>query len=576
MRFSPKHNTVTLSASVIWHGVLFGLAGRLRHPRAAVLGKDIWRSLNLYYHALGGDLASRLGGESVAPTQLSTHRGLDLQAWSEPGILHLPKSINRYSTSKLNQELYYWLTAYLAFDKDLPGTQNLAPGIRHLAQGVYISTTVLKEFPSLKFRYERLCEHELKQRRLAFPDSKSSMPARLLESAFRYALGSEQPPKSDYLIEVVENASCSEAISSSSDWNNKIIPFLPVPLWSYKGPESPGIRIPWIKRRVQPKDDGIQKQLKEPMFNPDIGIQPADGRSANDRFTYPEWDCFTNSYRPDWTRVTERSPKDSNEVKFDSSFEQLVARIGKRYALIHPETFWNRNLENGEELDIDAFVNIYSDSVGCGHNRSNYYREKVRRWRDLTVVVLLDASRSTDSLVGESRVIEVAKQSVAVLSQVLASTTDQFALYAFSSDSRIRVRCDRIKELDEPYDEVACKKLLAIQPANYTRMGAAIRHVGSKLFDSKSNKRLLLVLSDGRPHDPTDQYEGRYALEDTRKAIMEMRQRNVQCFGLTIDKLGHRYIRHLYGPGHYAVYSHLHSLPNALPHLYARLTDMPN
>ena len=98
--------------------------------------------------------------------------------------------------------------------------------------------------------------------------------------------------------------------------------------------------------------------------------------------------------------------------------------------------------------------------------------------------------------------------------------------------------------------------------------------MGVKLQQRSSRQKLLIILSDGKPHDPTDRYEGRYALQDTRKALFELRLRNIVCFGLTIDRKGERYLNFLFGAGHYAVYSHLHSLPDILPNLYARLTDL--
>ena len=92
-------------------------------------------------------------------------------------------------------------------------------------------------------------------------------------------------------------------------------------------------------------------------------------------------------------------------------------------------------------------------------------------------------------------------------------------------------------------------------------MGAAIRHVGGRLRERARARKLMLVITDGRPHDPTDRYEGRYALEDTRRALQEIRVRGVQCFGLTIDRRGRAWSPHLFGSGHYVVFSHLDALP---------------
>ena len=194
--------------------------------------------------------------------------------------------------------------------------------------------------------------------------------------------------------------------------------------------------------------------------------------------------------------------------------------------------------------------------------------------RDLSAAILLDMSRSTAAWVGEQRVIEVARQAMEVLAEALAATGDEFALYGFASDSRVRVRCHRLKWFEERYADRVRGRLHALDPGDYTRMGAAIRHVGGHLVRRAHAQKLMLVITDGRPHDPTDGYEGRYALEDTRRALQEMRAHGVHCFGLTVDQRGRGWLPSLFGPGHYAVFSRLDALPPALPRLYARITGL--
>ena len=118
------------------------------------------------------------------------------------------------------------------------------------------------------------------------------------------------------------------------------------------------------------------------------------------------------------------------------------------------------------------------------------------------------------------------------------------------------------------------RRLRALEPGDYTRMGAAVRHVGRRLRERTRVRKLLLVITDGRPHDPTDRYEGRYALEDTRRALAELRVRGVHCVGLTVDRRGRSWLPHLFGPGHYTVFSRPGALPAVLPRLYARMTGL--
>ena len=577
---SLNNNPFSDGVSVIWNGLLFGLAGRLRHPGAAVAGEELWRGINLYYHGLGGTLENRLDSQGFGSSRgliLKTHGGVDLQAWLEPGRIHLPRRINRFPTRDLNRELYFWLAVYLAQDEPLPGNLSMPHGLRHLLQGLATSHRVLNSFPNLRHRYQRLCESELSQRKNAISTDKlkSGNLSHLLENEIRIALGDRSAVQNSELSELIHLSIDGKPIEVPQAWKNKAIPFLPVPLWAYRNPESSGIRVRWFKSSRRPRSDGDVTPQQQPIFEPEYMSQPRpDFRAIPDENVYPEWDCFSGSYKTNWCRVVEQEPKGGYRAELDPSFNELVRRVHKRFVLLRQESYWNRHLEFADHLDIDGFVAAYGDAKGCGIRRSDFYREKIQRWRDMSVLLLLDASRSTEAWVGSSRAIDVAKQSMAVLAQVFLAASDNFALYSFSSDSRLRVRCDRIKEFGDAYDERVQRNILEVKPSNYTRMGAAVRHTGKKLLQCQSRQKLLIVMSDGRPHDPTDRYEGKYALEDTRKALNEMRSRNVQCFGLTIDQQGSNYLRYLFGPGHYAVYSHLQSLPEILPRLYVRITDM--
>ncbi len=579
MPTSLSNNYVFDGFAVIWYSVLFGLAGRLRHPQSAISGKALASGLGLYFHALGGDLDSRITGTSQGQgtLKLKSHGGLDLQAWVDEGDLHLPRRINRFSTQALNRELYYWLAAILAADIPDREVVPLPPGVRHLLRGVQATERLLSTFPSLKERHRRLCAEELAQRRLAYADPNENVrsPALILETAIRFELGSGKPCQEASLNEMIAKARTGEPIESYSDWQGRTVPFLPVPLWSYRKPDAPKLRIPWFRRAKKPQSNQEATPQQVAQFDAKRTVEQSDGRAAiRDHFVYPEWNCFDRTYRVNWCRLMEQPPKGGYRAEMDAMFAGLVERVRKQYMLIQHEPQWNRFLESGDEIDIDTFVTRMGDRKGCGIQNSRFYRERTRQYRDISVAILMDASRSTQARLDNVRVIETAKQSLAVLAEVLNLAGDEFALYSFSSDSRLRVRCDRIKSFDDVYDDETQRNILEVKPQNYTRLGAPVRHVGATLALRKSRQKLLIILTDGKPHDPIDRYEGKYALEDTRRALIEQRAKGVECFGLTIDQEGPRYLKHLFGAGHYAVYSHLSKMPEVLPNLYAKLTNL--
>ena len=104
-----------------------------------------------------------------------------------------------------------------------------------------------------------------------------------------------------------------------------------------------------------------------------------------------------------------------------------------------------------------------------------------------------------------------------------------------------------------------------------TRMGAAIRHAVAGFDLAPSQRRLLLILSDGRPADYDDGGDERYLHEDTRMAVKEAVDRGVHPFCITLDAAGSQYLPQIFGPGHYLVLDHINDLPKKLPEIYLRL-----
>ncbi|HTS54663.1 MAG TPA: VWA domain-containing protein [Burkholderiales bacterium] len=566
--------------SALWYGLQIGLAGRLRYPQAAVSVSELERGLELHYHSLGGALARRVVGDagsqrrSLVKAVLSDGM-LDLMAWLDQEQVHLPRVVDRYPTRALNRELYFWLAAFLAHEHPDADDRSLPLGIRHLLRGCAASIRLAQRYPPLGERYLRLCAAELEQRASVLPnwDAASTHPVLVLEAAIRYALGSSEPPRDEWLTRAVDAVRCGAPVPTSPpQHSHMVLPFLPVALWGHPAISLPGLRLLQFKRRMRRRDRGTSKALARPRFDPMHRPEPVTGPAAEGQFVYPEWQYQRRAYRPDWCVVTERLPSSDSRARSDRSLSSLAAQVRRQFEALRQLPGWNRRLESGDDLDLEAYVESLTDARGCGRRSSRVYRERARRWRDLSVAVVMDSSRSTEAWVGQDRVIGIARRSMLVLAEALAAAADDFALFAFASDSRLRVTCYRIKDFTEAYGESAQLRICALRAHQYTRMGAAIRHVGARLACRPHAQKLLLVLTDGRPNDPADGYEGRYALEDARRALLELRVRGVHCFGLTIDQRGSEYLPHLFGAGHYAVFADPRLLPRVLPRLYARIT----
>ena len=564
--------------AMLWYRLLTGLAGRLRYPRAAVRLQGCHRAVSLHYHGLGGDPDRGVVADSGTDRALvgGTHGGNDLLAWLDRDQMHLPERINRFPDRAINRELYFWLAAYFALDRALSGEDALPAGLRHLFRGLATSARVLEKFPALAPRYRRLCAEELAQRRDALPalGSAAAQPVHQIEAAIRHALGAARPPDDPWLLASIAEARLGACPVLPPRWRRLSIPFLPVFLWGCPRTEGTGLRLRWMKRRNRRRAQGSIRSLARPRFEPGWQGHSPVGVSLLAEHLYCEWDCRRSAYRTDWCRVTEQAPPTVGPVGAGSDVTDLARRVRRQFETLREVRGWTRGLESGDDLNLDAFVESVADRRSHGLRTSRLYRRRESRLRDLAVAVLLDMSRSTAAWIGEHRVIDVARQSVTVLAEALSALNDEFALYGFASDSRLRVRCYRLKGFEEQYQDCTRRRLHALQPGDYTRMGAAIRHAGGRLQERTEAQKLMLVITDGRPHDPTDGYEGRYALEDTRRALQELRVHGVHCVGLTIDRRGRSWLPYLFGPGHHAVFSRPEALPAVLPRLYARITGL--
>lgn len=248
-------------------------------------------------------------------------------------------------------------------------------------------------------------------------------------------------------------------------------------------------------------------------------------------------------------------------------------RLRHQFQALAPARLWQRGQSDGQEVDLDAYLRFATARhAGAGTHGDGLYRDMRRGARDLVCLLLSDLSLSTDTWIDDrTRVIDVIRDSLFLFAESLAATGDRFAMLGFSSRRRDPVRVHSLKDFDEPHGTAVRSRIAAIKPGDYTRMGAAIRYASRQLGAQPGGRRLLLILSDGKPND-LDRYAGRHGIEDTRRAVHEARRAGLSCFCVTIDQQGNDYLPHLFGTGGYIVLRRPAELPKRLPLLYARLT----
>jgi nitric oxide reductase activation protein len=247
---------------------------------------------------------------------------------------------------------------------------------------------------------------------------------------------------------------------------------------------------------------------------------------------HPEWDVFTNRYRPEWCRVIDYPLTANAEVSAagivpDNVLRRRLSRIG-----LGPKAL--RRRPDGDDLDIEALVDLAVDLRSGFSPPEHIYIEHRKIARNLGVLVLLDASGSaTDADTDGLAVHDHQRRAAATIAATLEELGDRVAVYAFKSQGRHAVHLPAIKTFGQRFTAVSRARLNQLRPSNYTRLGAAIRGAGEILkAEAGTPNRLLLVLSDGFPYDHG--YEGRYAEADANKALEELRMDGVACLCLSI------------------------------------------
>lgn len=307
-------------------------------------------------------------------------------------------------------------------------------------------------------------------------------------------------------------------------------------------------------------------------FNELEGKEP-----VSEPYHYPEWDYQIQLERPAWATVLEKRAR-TGELQL---IEEIAVRhrrtIGRlKFVLdaMQPQGVTRvRKLEEGDELDINAAIRSMIDMRMVQQPDPRIMMRSVRKVRDISVLVLLDLSESTNEKVAgqDYSVLDLQRQATVLLADAIHKIGDPFAIHGFCSDGRHNVEYFRFKDFDQPYNDLSKSRLAAMSGQLSTRMGAAIRHAGHYLKSRKSAKKLLLVITDGEPAD-VDVRDPQYLRYDTKKAVEEAARAGVSTFCMSLDPRADQYVSRIFGARNYMVVDHVERLPEKLPVLYAGLT----
>ncbi len=601
-----------------WHRLVTRQADS-SHAEAAVHLADVARSITIIFRALGGDGGLKL---EAAPPRLHGARRHWLQrlagshkkaalAWRDGETLRLPQTISLYPSAQLNRDLYIWLAALAAVE---------GGGAGSWLRGNQVGTLMtLHRYPGLIQRYARLVEAEM-ARRIApqyLPEAEAAQE-RAIREALR-APGSQAelppaptPPQPVYLWLYPDVG----PVSGSLDTDDGIDPEQP-PGGEVEEHEQPHryqaeqvempdgksglITMRWenifswaeyikVNRATEEDRDedaaskaadmdvlslardqkGSASRLR---LDLDLPAAEYDDTPLGGEVTLPEWDWRKSEMLADHCRIQPMLPRDARPKPLPQALQRTARQLRGQFAALAQNRLWLRHQTEGGEIDMEAYLDHHiARHCGGASDEGGLYRELRQQQRDIATLVLADLSLSTDAAVNnDQRIIDVIRETLLLFAEALAACGDTFALYGFSSRKRQQVRFYHLKQFQDRYDDRIRGHIQAIRPGYYTRMGAAIRHSANLLAAQRAQQRLMLIVTDGKPND-LDKYEGRYGVEDTRKAILEARQQGLTPFCITIDHKADDYLPHLFGRNGYAVVRDPKQLPQKLLKLYAELT----
>jgi len=233
-----------------------------------------------------------------------------------------------------------------------------------------------------------------------------------------------------------------------------------------------------------------------------------------------------------------------------------------------------RNMEDGDEIDINAAIDAMVAFRMGEQPSSRITMRNVINNRDLAVTVLLYLSESTNETMAgsEKTVLDLTREAAALVATAISGVGDPFAIHGFASDGRHDVHYYRFKDFRQAFDDEAKARLDGMKGGLSTRMGAAMRHAGRHLLRQPERRKLLLLVTDGEPAD-IDERDPQHLRHDAKKAVEELYSKGVLTYCLTLDANADAYVKRIFGANNYTIVDHVDRLPEKLPSLFASLTS---
>lgn len=326
-------------------------------------------------------------------------------------------------------------------------------------------------------------------------------------------------------------------------------------------------RLPWTTTQKRTPathsvpaggDGGVRNPNLPPPSRPqdnDLDITP-DHRPG---IPYPEWNAWTKSFMADHVAVLEQAHGSRHRrpgpVSADLTqwFEEHTHRAMKNH------------LEDGSDIDVDQYVDHYIDLMTGKAIEPRIFRDLLPANRDVTTALLLDGSSSLG--VHSGRIFRLELACADALSRAMTQARERHGIFSFTGNTRHRVEVSCLKDFEDR--RFVPPGGLGLSTGGYTRLGAPLRHMTSRLLAQPSERRLLIVIGDGLISD--EGYEGRYAWADAAHAVEEANDAGVSMYYVGVGPTRVDPLPEVFGPRRSQRIRRVEDLPRVLAHVHREL-----
>ena len=319
--------------------------------------------------------------------------------------------------------------------------------------------------------------------------------------------------------------------------------------------------------------DDTAHSVYEAEFIENTTVSESVAQYENTHFIpYDEWDYSKHKYKEEYCKVYPQTIQKTNVNYYKKTIaENSSTLLGLRKMLSSVDQKYQqqRRQRQGEEFDIDAITDLFVDAKS-GHTPSEkIYVSKRKKEKDISILLLLDVSLSSDGYADGNKVIDVEKQVSILFGEILNEYQIDFSINCFYSKTRNHSTYTIIKDFDDNWNK-AKFKIGAIEPSGYTRIGTALRHSGELLSKRSTKNKWVILLSDGKPND-YDRYEGAYGINDVKQALRELNAQNINSYALAIEAQAKYYLPQMFGQNHYQILTTPVELLRSLVKLYDKI-----